>query len=112
MNERNESMKTRPFGMNLQTYRVGEDYVFHLTGGKAHIGAVATAYVDNGEVKVELITVPGHREDELASELARVACEKYRQTVTAIVGIHIDHATREEIIQMVQVARSLIQEVI
>lgn len=105
-------MSTRPFGIAIQTYRVGEDYVYHLTGGKAHIGAVATAYVDNGVVQVGLTTVPGHREDELAVELAKAACEVHQQTVTAIVGIHIDYATREQIQQMVDVARQAIQEVV
>ncbi|MGD8190974.1 hypothetical protein ACQCN2_13435 [Brevibacillus ginsengisoli] len=105
-------MSSRPFDIAIQTYRVGKDYVFHLTGGVAHIGAVATAYVENTEIKVGLTTVPGHREDELAVELATAACEAYKQTVTAIVGIHIDHATREEIQQMVEVARQTIRETI
>lgn len=105
-------MKQYPFGIKVQTYRLGEDYVFHITGGQAHIGAVATAYPANGTIQVDLITVPGHREDELAVECARLACEKYNKTVTVVAGIHIDQATKEDIKTAVQSVREAMQEVL
>ena len=105
-------MTQRPFGIEAKVYRLGKDYVFHVTGGVAHIGAVATAYQVEGEVKVELVTVPGHREDELAVEFATLACRKCNNTVTAIVGIHIHQATKKQIETAVLSAREAVEEVL
>lgn len=101
---------SRLFGIRVDTMRVGEDFLFVLTGGTAHIGATATAYSANDEEIVEIVRVPGHREDELAGELARMAFRKLGRTVTVLAGIHIDNASREEITQAVETAREAMRE--
>ena len=77
---------------------VGADLVVWVTGGSApHIGAVATAYVQNNKVVVSTASVPGHKETELAEEFAKELCHAGRQTVLASCGIHIDNALPQEI---------------
>lgn len=105
-------MSKRPFGIEVKHYQMGEDLVFLVTGGVAHIGATATAYLVDGEVEVGLVTVPGHREDELAVEFARQACRKCNKSVTVVVGIHIDQATKKDIETAVVTAREAMQEAI
>lgn len=105
-------MNPRPrlVSIEVNTCRLGEDYVFHVTGGQAHIGAAATAYMQDGQILAKGITVPHHREAELAMEWARLACEKYNRTVTVIMGVHIDKATKEEIRLAVQNIREAMKE--
>lgn len=105
-------MSTRPFGIEVKHYQMGEDLVFLVTGGVAHIGAVATAYLVHNEVKVGLVTVPGHREDELAVEFATQICRKFNKSVTVVIGIHIDQATKTDIEIAVSSAREAVQEAI
>ncbi|MCR8978527.1 hypothetical protein [Brevibacillus laterosporus] len=103
-------MKKRPFNIEILRQMMGEDIVYLIGGGVVHIGAVATAYWRNEQVKVELITLPGHKEDQLALECASLACEQKKCTVTAIVGIHIDQASKEEIMLAVKTTREAMHE--
>jgi hypothetical protein len=86
-----------PFDINIRLERLGKDYLFLVTGGEAHIGAAATAYYENGGVHTELAVVPGHREDRLALECAGLACSRLAATVTVVMGIHIEKATKSDI---------------
>ncbi|MNC61232.1 hypothetical protein D3C75_1111630 [compost metagenome] len=54
-----------------------------------------------------MIGLPGHKEAELARELADTACRRLGKTVTVVAGIHIDHATPAEIRAMVAETRAL-----
>jgi hypothetical protein len=94
-----------PFDIQVRSRRVGRDYLFTVTGGEAHIGAVATVFPDGEGVRTELSVVPGHREDLLARELAELACIRLRSTVTLTAGIHIDQATKADIELAVRTAR-------
>lgn len=96
-----------PYGLTIRTIRAGRDYVWLVTGGVAHIGAAAVAYWDGLEAQCGLMTVPSHREGELARELAEMACRNLRATVTVIAGIHIDNAAKDEIAAIVNQVRTL-----
>ncbi|MFB6362780.1 hypothetical protein ACFCP7_01810 [Paenibacillus elgii] len=87
--------------IRIDLYRAGDDYVFLVTGGDAHVGAVACAYWHEGGVRSETISVPGHREGELVKELAETAASKLRHRAVVIMGIHIDHATKQDIAQII-----------
>ncbi|SCW34017.1 hypothetical protein SAMN04487970_1003148 [Paenibacillus tianmuensis] len=89
------------YGIRIDSYRAGDDYVFLITGGEAHVGAVACAYWHEGGVRSETISVPGHREGELVKELAENAASKLRHRAAVIMGIHIDHATKQDIAQII-----------
>ena len=99
--------------IEIRTYEMGKDKVFLVTGGTAHIGASATAYwAANGEACVEVVSVPGHRERELAVELAIVAASTLRRTVAVLIGIHLDRPTKQEISDVVEEARRKLQELL
>lgn len=96
-----------PYRLEIRTIPQGRDYVWLVTGGDAHVGAVAVAYWNGGELHSQVLTVPSHREGELALELAELACRRLQTTVTVAAGIHIDHATKEQIRDIVEEVRRL-----
>lgn len=100
------------YGIKVRPVPMGRDYVFLLGGGDVHVGAAATAYLEHGEVCVAVHAVPAHREGELAAELARKAAIRLGTTVTVVAGMHVDHASKEDIIRMVEDARRLMDEAI
>lgn len=100
-------MIRNPYGLTIRTIEAGGDYVVLVTGGQAHIGATAVAYPAEGGVHTEVIGLPGHKEAELARELAELACSRLGQAVTVVAGIHIDNATLAEIRAMVAETRAL-----
>lgn len=76
----------------------GEDILVSVTGGEApHIGAAALAWQEEGRVEVSPLSVPGHRESELACSCAGAVCRALGRTALVSCGIHIDRAERWEI---------------
>ncbi|WP_232696885.1 prenylated flavin chaperone LpdD [Brevibacillus daliensis] len=100
----------RAFDIEIRRLEMGRDLVYLIGGGVTHIGASATAYWHENEVQVTLCTVPGHKEDQLAVECARLACEQYKRTVTTVVGIHIPDASKEQIMLAVKTVHEAMQE--
>lgn len=99
-----------PYRLSVRTIPAGRDYVWLVTGGVEHIGAVAVSYWKDAEVITELQTVPTHKEGELAQELSEMACRRLKSTVTVVAGIHIDQASRDEIVYIVEEVRRLARE--
>lgn len=63
---------------------------------------VATAYVsDERIVSTTALSLPGHREEELAIELAKMAAHVLNCTVAVLVGIHLDQPSLQDIISIV-----------
>ncbi|QDH23383.1 hypothetical protein [Saccharibacillus brassicae] len=89
---------------------VGRDTLLIVTGGAAHIGAVSTAYMERGEVRVQTCVVPGHREQVLSEPAARRAARLLRRTVTVAMGIHYDGLTRAQIDEISAVVQRKIGE--
>ena len=96
----------------LEWEKLGNDYSARLTGGMAHVGAVAVGNFDSisGRASSSVITAPGHREDELALRGARDLSEASRSTTVFIVGIHLDSITKKEIGEIVSVSKEMIDE--
>jgi 3-oxoacyl-ACP reductase-like protein len=92
-----------PFTIQIQTYSMGKDRVFLITGGQAHIGAAAMAYSIESQVKVDSLTVPEHREETLARDLANWAYAEIGQTVCVLIGIHFDYVTKCDIDRIIEV---------
>ena len=83
--------------VNLELIRQGGDYLLLVTGGEAHVGAVAvwdSAKEDGLKAEIEMY---GHREGPLAGECAEILGRASGRTVVAVVGIHQDNASTEEI---------------
>ncbi|MHA7963807.1 prenylated flavin chaperone LpdD [Paenibacillus sp. CAU 1782] len=99
--------------IEIQTVFMGKDIAFLITGGDAHIGASATAYWNReGEVVSTIQQLPGHREGELAEELAVMAASRLGVTVNVLAGIHVESPTREEIADIVEETRLKMAEAI
>lgn len=97
--------------IEIRTCGMGRDLVFLITGGTAHIGAAATAYIAaDATVCADAISLPGHRERELAIELALMAAAALKRTVAVLVGIHLDRPSRQEIDEAVEEARRRMHE--
>ena len=90
----------------LRAELVGDDWLLLLTGGeRPHLGATALAWSRGGEVETRVLTVPGHREDEVARACAEACCRALGRTVQVSCGIHIDRAEAEEVRRLVELAR-------
>ena len=79
----------------------GRDFLLLVTGGKAHVGAVGVWDRAAPESRAVVIELSGHREGPLAGEGAEVVGRASGRTTAAVVGIHQDQATHEEITAIV-----------
>lgn len=74
-----------------------------LTGGTAHVGAVAYAVPrpkssgDGMTADISSICGPGHKDIYAAQKVAERICLNVTETVCICAGIHIDHASQDEI---------------
>lgn len=98
--------------VEIRAYEMGKDVVFLVTGGTAHIGAMATAWVSSETPPVHSysLALPGHREGVLAVELAEMASLSLNRTVAVLAGIHLESPTKQEIEAIVEQARSRMKE--
>src|SRR5690606_41436418 len=103
--EEGGAVTTRPLKISLRTFLMGRDLVVLITGGRAPIGAVATAYPDSAGIQGKTHAPPGHREGDLVKELAYAAAPSVDCTVTVAMGIHVERAPREEIDEIVRALR-------
>ena len=83
--------------VELELHVQGLDWLLVVTGGKAHVGAVAVWSGPARESKAVVTELPGHREGPLAGECAEILGRASGRTVAVVAGIHQDEATREEI---------------
>lgn len=98
------------FNIHIEYYKMGKDFVFLVTGGEAHIGATATAYYQDGLIKINLHELPHHKEGQLTKEFAVLAATELKHTSTVITGIHIDNATKEQIQEIVVFVRKAMKD--
>jgi len=87
--------------VELEADVIGEDWLLRITGGQAHVGAVATA--DDGQVQLSVIG--SHKEGPLAEICAGQWSLLTGRVCVAVVGIHQDQATRDEIDSIVDHVR-------
>lgn len=96
--------------VRLELVKQGRDLLLMVTGGEAHVGAVAVCH-DQG---AGMMAVPGHKEGPLAAECAEAVALAAGCTCAVVAGIHQDEATGEEIGEIVANVRKalgiLIQE--
>lgn len=103
----NQEVRGSTSGMiSYHIKQIGEDWLISVYGGtKPHIGAVAIAYWDGEKERLFAHELPGHKERELAIEVASVWCVAFRQTVTVTVGIHFPGASKKLIHYIVERTR-------
>jgi gallate decarboxylase subunit D len=92
------------FQLTATVVTAGADLTVIVTGGdRPHIGAAALAQHAPGAaageptVTASVLTVPGHREDELARELAIALSRSLGSTVMVAAGMHWDRIEKAEI---------------
>ena len=102
--------------LRLTATRMGNDLCVTLSGGdQAHIGAVALSQAGpslDGSPSTSVLTLAGHREDDLARALASRLAESLRATVCVACGIHVDGIRPEEFQAITDLAGQLGQELI
>lgn len=103
---------TRRVSVDVEAIQLGDDLLFTVTGGKAHIGATACAGEGKSGWIREVTELPGHKEGELALELAELAARRLGTIVSVVAGIHIPNATKDEIRLAVEDARARFEEVV
>jgi gallate decarboxylase subunit D len=94
-----------PLQVEIRGQWVGKDLVVTIGGGtKAHVGAVAVAQPrpslrGDGRISASasVITLLGHKEDELARWAALHLASQLNTTVAVTAGVHLDQATPEQI---------------
>jgi len=90
----------------LNQKRIGDNLLFILGGGeKSHIGGVVIC--EPGKT-AQVIRLEGHFDDVVLKPIAEAACRKYKTTVVAVGGVHVDNATKEEINILVKNCNNLV----
>ena len=103
-----------PYIVWTDIYATGDDIQVIVGGGdRPHVGAIALAEpgttthpvtgetiknVEEDSCKITAISGQGHKEKEVAIAFAKAFCVAFEVNVAASVGIHIDDATKEEIV--------------
>lgn len=86
-----------------------EGIVAHLFGGeKPHVGAVALAVprpslegTGKTSSTASVLTVVGHKDDELARPVALFLAARLRVAVVVVAGIHVEGASHKDISKLV-----------
>lgn len=79
----------------LEKKSIGPDFLFILGGGElTHIGGIVLC--EPGQ-PVKIIRLGSHYDYQVLKPIAETACHHYHTTAVAIGGMHIDHATKEDI---------------
>jgi len=81
--------------VQLEQQRIGEDILLVLQGGeKPHIGSMIVC--EPGK-ETRVVRLGSHKDYIVLEPLAVTACEKYKTTVVAVGGIHIEQASQKDI---------------
>ena len=93
----------------LNHEKIGDDLVFFLGGGeRSHIGSVVLC--EPGK-KAHTIRLIGHYDDIVLKPIAEKACKKYKNKIVALGGVHINHATKQEIDILVKNCLKLVERI-
>lgn len=92
----------------------GADLTVRILNENAHVGAVALGQYDpdSGRASVSVVTVPGHRDDIVAAEAAKILTEAIRRPVCVVGGVHVDAITAPEIQRITENCRLLVKELL
>jgi hypothetical protein len=98
----------------LEAKKIGDDYLLTLTGGREHVGAVAVGLFDEKSQRASssVITLPGHREEQLSLQGARQVSRATKRTTVFVAGIHQDNISPGEIKNIISTAEEMVQSFI
>jgi len=90
----NVSVGEGRYRIELECLQIGKDRLFIITSAKeGHIGAV-TLIEKKG---LQTLSKQGHRDDIVSQSVAEILHRALGEDIAVVCGIHIDHATKEEI---------------
>ena len=93
----------------LKREKIGDDWVFFLGGGeRSHIGGVVICEPGKPSLAIGLT---GHYDDIVLKPIAELACKKYKTKVVVLGGVHVDHATKQEIDLLIENSKKLVEKV-
>lgn len=96
---------------NLKALVVGNDICVIVSGGDSpHIGAVALSIPrpglkdpDSTSASTSVLTLTGHKDDELARLVSRELASKLNRNVITTCGIHLDDIEPKEINDVINI---------
>ncbi len=100
-----------PGELKLETAPIGRDLLVLITGGESHIGAVAVGGFATRSY-VSVITMPGHKDDCIATEAASRIASRLNCACAVLVGIHLIDPSKEQISSIVKDALALVDKMI
>mgnify|MGYP001294675471 CR=1 FL=1 len=93
----------------LKQEKIGDNLLFILGGGeRSHIGGIV--FCEPGK-KAKAVRLEGHFDDIVLKPIAEDACKKYKTTVVAVGGVHVDNATKQEIDILVKNCKSFVSKI-
>jgi len=101
--------------LRMTCVAMGRDLAVTLCGGdQAHIGAVALSQArpslaagGGTSASTSVLTLAGHKEDDLARSLAARLAARLDAAVTVACGIHLDHIRGSELQDVLDLAEEL-----
>jgi len=108
------------FSICLQAFSLDNGFIIHITGGDTpHIGGVAvglprpsTEDPSRTTANVSVISILGHKDDELARPIADRLVRVLKSTIVVIAGIHVHNATRQDIERIVSLANQAVERLL
>ena len=108
-----------PFAVSAHTMLIGSDVLVALTGGRAHIGAVAIAQTrpsikDAHKISStsSVFTHVGHKEDVVAKAMSEELSRELSRKVVVAAGIHWDGLKKKDIELVVEICRKITKKII
>lgn len=106
--------------LEMMCVRMGLDACLIITGGdRPHLGAVAVSQIRESLADVgrkssttSNITLPGHKEDILARDMASRLAVAISANVAVCCGIHLDDISCDEIKSIVEMCSQMLEEII
>lgn len=109
MKDQTFSLASGRLRINAQCQSLDNDLLIIITGGAAHIGAIALAEPDK---PAQAIGKSNHREKELAEHIAQAVAAALARPVTVCAGIHYDNIDKAEIDEILNLCAKLCDVVI
>ena len=106
------------YDLNCDMIQMGKDYTIAIYGGDTpHVGAVVMSIarpslIGNGiGVSSSILTVTGHKDDQIAKWIAEETAKKTNGIVVCSCWIHIDGITPEQINIVIEKCDALLQKI-
>ncbi|WP_455543912.1 prenylated flavin chaperone LpdD [Intestinibacter sp.] len=105
--------------ITLHVLKAGDDYSITILGGdKQHIGSSVLSVprpslTGDGSVSVtsSMMNMIGHKDEQICRYVAEKVCIKKNAVVLCSGGFHIDDITKEQIKEVLQAVKELVDEI-